>query len=125
MQTKVIKMNGVTIDDIPQSIMANALSMFDDLQYRSKDALLDLLYGLNDLVIQHLESQGKKATRFYTAKESIRKYNRGIAREHVLQSVYNELLRLEGLGLLKGFGFSNQFKDRIPGNSEFQKAKRG
>lgn len=120
-----LRLNGIKIEDRPQEIMANALSLFhEQITYMSKEALMDLLYGLNDLVIQHLEYQGKSAKKYKNAKEAIKQFNETKSRDNVMKTVYNEYLRLNGLGLLPGFGFSNKFGDVLKGNAEYQPIKR-
>jgi reverse gyrase len=113
------KMNGITIEETTKSIMANALAlMVDDFKYRSKENLIDTLCGVYDLVIDWLTARGRKSLKYQKDQADLRERGETLTREQVLRMAYNEVLRREDLGTLRGFGFSNKFKDNLRGNPE-------
>lgn len=114
-----VQMNGVRIDDTPKVIEASVLSLFEhDIQYRSKDSLLDILNGMKDVVIEHLEAQGKKAEKYKQEKWFINNRIARKSREQIVEYIYNQILRLEGLCNLSGFGFTNKYGDQLKGDAE-------
>ena len=114
-----LKMNGITIEATPKSIMANALEMLaDDFKYRSKENLIETLCGGYDLVIDWLTAIGKKSLKYQKEQANLRERGKTMTRQQVLRMAYNEVLRREDLGTLRGFGFSNKFKDNLRGNPE-------
>lgn len=118
--SRFFKMNGILIDPTPNSIMANALELFDDIQYRSKDNLIEILIGINQLVIDWLKVGGKTSKKYQQARLGLRRKKEYLTRDQALQLVYNEILRLEDRGYLRGFGVSNKYKDTINSNPEIQ-----
>lgn len=118
-QSAQLKMNGITIEPTPRSIMTNALElMADDFKYRSKENLIETLIGVRDLVIDWLKSR-KRGTRKYEKEQANILYRtKQMTRSQILKMAYNEVLRFEDLGTLRGFGLSNNFKDNIAGNPE-------
>ena len=99
--------------------MTTALElMVDDFKYRSKENLIETLIGVRDLVIDWLKSR-KRSTRKYEKEQvDLRRRAERMTRQQVVRMAYNEVLRLEDLGTLRGFGLSNNFKDNIAGNPE-------
>jgi hypothetical protein len=90
----------------------------DDLQYRSKEALVELVKGIFDLVDL---SFGYKVNAFYSRKkESFQGKISKQSRDNILSWIYNNMLSLEGMGLLHGFGVTDKFGDRLWGNPEYQ-----
>jgi len=118
-QSTQLKMNGITIEPTPRSIMTNALElMVDDFKYRSKENLIETLIGVRDLAIDWLKSK-KRSTRKYEKEQvDLLQRSQHMSREQVLRMAYNEVLRLNDLGPLRGFGLSNNFKDTIHINPE-------
>lgn len=118
-QSTQLKMNGITIEPTPRPIMTTALElMVDDFKYRSKENLIETLIGVRDLVIDWLKSR-KCSTRKYEKEQvDLRRRAERMTRQQVVRMAYNEVLRLEDLGTLRGFGLSNNFKDNIAGNPE-------
>jgi len=113
------KMNGIIIEETAKSIMSNALGlMADDFKYRSKENLIDTLCGMYDLVIDWLKAKGRKTLKYRKEQADLRIRGTRMTREQVLRMAYNEVLRREDLGTLRGFGLSNNFKDNIRGNPE-------
>ena len=113
------KMNGVVIEPTPRSIMSNALGlMVDDFKYRSKENLIEILIGVRDLVIDWLTAKGKSTKKYEKEQVNIRNNAEHMSHSQVIQMAYNEVLRFEDLGPLRGFGLSNKFKDNIAGNPE-------
>jgi len=122
---ELVKLNGVRIMAEPKEILRELFCLFPDLPYRSKDALIDLYIGIFELTIETIKDQkGGKYTRFInSSKKRIQSFTE-IAEEQdrvwVLERIYNEILHLEGMGTLPGFGFASSYGDRLPGNSERQ-----
>jgi len=113
------KMNGIIIEETAKSIMANALAlMVEDFKYRSKENLIETLCGVYDLVIDWLTAKGRKTLKYQKDQADLRIRGTRMTRQQVLQMAYNEVLRREDLGTLRGFGLSNNFKDNIRGNPE-------
>lgn len=118
-QSTQLKMNGITIEPTPRSIMTTALElMVDDFKYRSKENLIETLIGVRDLVIDWLKSR-KRSTRKYEKEQGdLRRRAERMTRQQVVRMAYSEVLRFENLGALHGFGLTNNFKDNLPGNPE-------
>lgn len=118
-QSTQLKMNGITIHPVPRLIMANALELIaDDFKYRSKENLIETLIGVRELVIDWLRSKKCSTKKYEKEQADIRQRAKHMTRQQVIRMAYNELLRFEALGTLRGFGLSNSFKDNLPGNPE-------
>ena len=120
----MLQINGVAVGEDPKNIL-EIFTVFPDLQYWSKDALQKLFVGAFEIGIEMVEgTKGGKFTRFINdARKRIDNFHKIVGnedRDWVLARIYNEVLRVEGLSTLHGFGFSNQYGDWIPGNSEIQ-----
>jgi hypothetical protein len=117
--SQLIEMNGIIINDSPNSIMTNALEfLIDDFKFRSKENIIETLENINHLVIDWLKKYGQKTTKYEKALVYFRKRTRNMSRMQVLQMAYNELLRLDNMSPLRGFGICNNFKDTMFGNPE-------
>jgi hypothetical protein len=118
-----MKINGVKVDPNPREVAKSILTLFPDMKYWSKDALEKLYVEGLKIGIEAAEEQ-KGGGRFINdAYRRIHFFIRAtyqMDRPWVLRKVYNEILRLDGLSTLPGFGFANRFGDRIAGNSETQ-----
>lgn len=113
------KMNGVQIESTPKAIMTNALElMADDFKYRSKENLIETLIGVRELVIDWLKSKKSSTKKYEKEQANILYRTKQMTRSQILKMAYNEVLRFEDLGTLRGFGLSNNFKDNIAGNPE-------
>lgn len=118
-QSTQLKMNGITIEPTPRSIMTNALElMVDDFKYRSKENLVETLIGVRDLAIDWLKARKRSTKKYEKEQADIRHRAEYMTRSQVVRMAYNEVLRFEDLGTLRGFGLSNNFKDNIRGNPE-------
>ena len=116
---QLFKMNGTVIEATPKSIMSNALSLMShDLKYRSKENLIEIMIGVRDLVIDWLKSIKRSTQKYEKEQAYIRRQTMKMTRSQVVQMAYNEVLQFENLGLLRGFGLSNKFKDNLWGNPE-------
>jgi hypothetical protein len=118
-----MEMNGIKVDPNPREVTKSVLTLFPDMKYWSKDALEKLYVAGLEIGIEAAEEQ-KGGGRFINdAHRRILFFVRAtyqMDRPWVLRKVYNEILRLDGLSTLPGFGFANRFGDRIAGNSETQ-----
>lgn len=118
-QSTQFKMNGVQIESTAKAIMTNALElMADDFKYRSKENLIETLIGVRELVIDWLKSKKRSTKKYEKEQANILYRTKQMTRSQILKMAYNEVLRFEDLGTLRGFGLSNNFKDNIAGNPE-------
>lgn len=119
-QSSQLKMNGVPIEPAAKVIISTALELvvIPDCKYRSKENLIETLIAIQGLVIDWLNSQ-KKSTRKYEKEQADLRLNTNrMSRDQVVTMVYNKILQSENFGLLRGFGLSNNFKDKLYINPE-------
>ncbi|KKL09991.1 hypothetical protein LCGC14_2560290, partial [marine sediment metagenome] len=98
-----------------------------NLQYWSFESLEEFYFGsvrtiIEYSVIRREELKGShkaRFTRFITHGNENLLCKKFRTRQSVLICIYNLILRFEGLGFLRGFGFGNQFGDHIMGNPEY------
>ena len=124
-KAEVWRIDGIPLETSPQIITGQLLATVPDLEFRSIEALQQLLIGLFDLSIEMalIEKEAVKGTaqgaltRHITATRKQMKHI-PVDRERLLITLFDKILHCEGLGLLVGFGFGNHFGDTIRGNSE-------
>lgn len=118
----MLKVNGIVMAMEPKHV-PEIFTLFPDLHYWSKDALAKLFIEVLKIGIEMAKDR-KGGGRFTnSARRQIITFKRYVGEqdaEWVIQQIYNEILRSEGLSTLHGFGFSNRYGDRILGNSEQQ-----
>lgn len=121
MKRPELEMNGIKIDATPNSIIGNTLGMMAwSFKYRSKENLVLLLIESRRLVIDWLKSNGRGVRRYEKEIENLQSKIKTLTRGQALHMIYEQLLRSENLGTLHGFGLSNNFNDKVPGNPEIK-----
>ena len=122
------KINGNPIPPDPKVIFIEALSGIPHIQLWSGESLRTLYKGVLELSIEMASKEqakmkgGKKAqlTRYISAtKKQIHYLPKD--RERLIRYAYEQILKSEEMGLLRGFGFGNKYGDSLPGNSEVTK----
>ena len=118
-------------DRDPDKILADLFSSIPNLECWSVSALERLYSGVHEIVRlycmeikdQVRGSARSKITKFlnkelYMPRNSYSDTER--YRKSLLKLIYECILRAEGLGVLRGFGISNRFGDKLHGNPEKQ-----
>ena len=101
----------------PEVVFGFLFAIFlGDIKYWSEDGLINLVTGLFDLTEETFDFQvgalyGRKKKRF--EKIILRR-----DRNEILTFIFDNLLSLEKLSLLPGFGFISKHGDRLWGNPE-------
>ena len=111
-KAEVWRIDGIPLETSPQIITGQLLATVPDLEFRSIEALQQLLIGLFDLsiemaIIERATVKGAiqgALTRHITATRKQLQYIPE-EREKLLTVVFDKILQCEGLGLLVGFGF--------------------
>jgi len=112
----------------PKRLLGIMLELFDDLKLRSYENLKELNRGVLEVLKEYCEknkllfSGSKKAqlSRFLKWIDNSLKYTLRNKKD-MLKRLYDLMLYSDGLSTLNGFGFSNNLKDKIAGNSEKQR----
>ena len=119
-ERNIWKIGNARIETSPQVIAGQLFAAIPDLEYRSIHSLQQLFIGLLELSIEMAEIEqqtktgGQKGslTRFIKTVQKQKTYIPD-DRTRLLTTIFDLILRSEGLGLLNGFGFANE-----PGNPE-------
>ncbi len=126
----LITVNGGTVfvrKEHPGDYLSGLFQQALNLQYWSFESLEEFYFGSVKTVIEYsvirreeLKGSHKaRFTRFITHGNESLLCKKFRTRQSVLICIYNLILRFEGLGFLRGFGFGNQFGDHIMGNPEY------
>ena len=124
-----ISFNDCVIEESdPKRLLGIILESFDDLKLRSYENLKELNRGVLEILKEYCEKNklmflgNKKAqmSRFLTWIDNSLKYTPRNKKD-MLKRLYDLMLYSDGLSTLNGFGFSNNIKDKIMGNSEKQR----
>lgn len=109
----------------PAEALAQLLECTPNPGCWSYEALKDLYIGYLDIVVawSHEMKQSVRRTTKFT--KFINQYNKMIkylplTQPALVRKIYETILRADNMGLLRGFGVTNQFGDKIKGNPEFQ-----
>ena len=114
-----IRMNGFNAGDLnAEQTLACIFKNIPNLNIWSYDAL-KILYVESVKMVVELFYDKKKNIRSSSQFSKLIKYCPK-NRDKLLNSIYNILLNDEGLSLLRGFGVSNIFGDKLKGNPEYQ-----
>jgi hypothetical protein len=125
-----ISVNGKRIEVKQVNHLKGVLLELFDIEFSPLEALKSNMTSLFDLIQLFCEEEGKKATgadksnltKQITVIDNQRKYwDRIQNKSAFVKKYYNEILALENLGLLQGFGKSNAFGDFLLGNGETQR----
>ena len=123
---------GVAVPADPKVLVSLILTSRLDMKYWSSTALRDLYVESINMAVRMAEDMkenlpkerqfsGKRAnlTRFINSAPRRLKYIPR-TREKLLKKIYEEVMRCEGLGPLRGFGIGNIFGDTLVGDPERQ-----
>jgi len=124
-----ISFNDCVIEESdPKRLLGIILESFDDLKIRSYENLKELNKGVLEVLMEYCEKNrlmflgNKKSqlSRFLKWIDNSLKYTPRNKKD-MLKRLYDLMLYSDGLTPLNGFGFSNNLKDKIAGNSEKQR----
>jgi len=124
-----ISFNDCVIEEsVPKRLLGIILESFDDLKLRSYENLKELNKGVLEVLMEYCEKNrlmflgNKKSqlSRFLKWIDNSLKYTPRNKKD-MLKRLYDLMLYSDGLSTLNGFGFSNNMKDKIMGNSEKQR----
>jgi len=127
-----ISFNDCVIEESdPKRLLGIILELFEDLKLRSYENLKEVNKGVLEVLKEYCEknkllfSGSKKAQspRFLKWIDNSLKYTPRNKKD-MLKRLYDLMLYSDGLSALNGFGFSNNLKDKIMGNSEKQRLTR-
>ena len=124
-----ISFNDCVIEESdPKRLLGIMLESFDDLKLRSYENLKEVNKGILEVLKEYCEKNrlmflgNKKSqmSRFLKWIDNSLKYTPRNKKD-MLKRLYDLMLYSDGLSTLNGFGFSNNMKDKIMGNSEKQR----
>ena len=115
----------------PKEIAPLVLQSINNLPLWSFDSLKNLHIGLQTMVIdfcseQREEKKGSEKANYTRMMNKAKKVIHFTPRskEDLLRTLYDIILESEGLGRLRGYGFTNKFGDRTTGNAEHRRLTR-
>jgi hypothetical protein len=110
-----MEFNGMEVGRKPvevQAVIFETLAQDANLKYWSPEALTDL-YKETAVMINEIEPNA----RFSKYTKQCTEVNH--------KTIWNTILRAEGMGLLNGMGFTNRFGDKVWGNPEHDSVVKG
>lgn len=113
----------------PKKLLADILASIPDLNYWSYAALRELYEGLVGMVCelcQAMQKGGVKKAAFtrFLSQAPIQLKFIPIDRDDMLAKIFGIILAEEGMGLLRGFGVTNRFGDKLPADPEKQSLRK-
>jgi len=105
----------------PRKMVAEILRSIPCLEYWSDDALRKLYKGAFLLVRDHIHALEREGIK--VKKSSFSRRMGQVLRSRVpqpIRSIFEEILSVEKLSVLHGYGLSNRFGDQLYGNPEKQ-----
>jgi len=119
-------------DANPNEIMSDILLSMPNLNYWPYPSLKSLYLGIMDMLVNFYHpitksvkgSAKTKTTKFLKQVNSVKKYFPK-NQPDLLRKIYESCLINEGLGTLRGFGFTNRFGDNLSGNPEIHSILKG
>ena len=126
---KVIVNNHVYKDEVenPNELLASIFSTIPGLEYWSRDALKELYIGALELCKEYIEQFKEEHSNPFQKKVPAFKKRMLLAlryfplgRKDALTKIWDTILVRDKLGLLRNYGYSNNFGDRVSGDPERQ-----